>query len=116
MASITVTINDNTGGPYNLAQLFAGNTYLGKVTIAPVTPTRAQSQPNYISVQADPANSTNYLVLGDSKITATAGGKRLAAGNVDVMQGPGTVSLAERYIQASVNGVIANIEALGGKQ
>ncbi len=117
MANITVTFTAITSGPFNLATLFKGGTQTG-VTITPTTPTKPPSNPNYLSVQGDPANSTAFIVVGDSQITSAGapGGKRLAAGIVDVMQGPSTMPLAQRWITASANGAIANIEAYGGEQ
>jgi len=118
MANITVTINTPASGPFNLAQLFAGNTYSGAVTITPATPVKPPSKPNYLSVQADPANTTNFVVVGDAKITSAGApaGKRLAAGVIDVMQGPSTMPLAQRWVNGSAATVIVNIEAYGGEQ
>jgi hypothetical protein len=116
MPSISVTINTPASGPFQLSQLFAGSTYSGAVTIAPVSPRKTQSKPGYISVQSDPANTTNFAIVGDSTITPTAGGKRLAAGVLADYRGPDSPKLAELYINGSVATVIVNIEAWGGKQ
>jgi hypothetical protein len=116
MPSITVTINTPASGPFQLSKLFAGNNYAGAVTIAPASPNKTQSKPGFISVQGDPANTTNFAIVGDSTITPTAGGKRLAAGILASYQGPDTPRLAELFVNGSVATVIVNIEAWGGKQ
>jgi len=116
MPSITVTVNTPASGPFQLSKLFAGNTYAGAVTIAPASPNKTQSKPGYIGIQGDPANTTNFVIVGDSTITPTAGGKRLAVGVLATYDGPDTPRLAELYVNGSVAGVIANIEAWGGKQ
>ena len=116
MANITVTINTPASGPFNLAALFSGNNYSGAVTITPGTPVKPPSQPNYISVQSDPANGANFVIVGDKNITPTAGAKRLAAGAIDAVQAEGNLALAQRWINANVATVIANIEALAGAQ
>ena len=110
MPSITVTITTTASGPFQLSKLLDGNTYGGAVTVAPASPAKVPAKVNYLSVQSDPANGSNFAVVGDSSITTSAGGKRLAAGVTDVMQGPSTAKLAERYVQASTAGVIVNIE------
>lgn len=116
MPSISVTINTPASGPFALDKLFAGNTYLGAVTVAPVAPGTAQSKPGIMSIQADPGNSTNYVIVGDKNITSTTGGKRLNAGTIDTLSGPDCPRLVERFINGSAAGVIANIEVWGGKQ
>ena len=117
MANITVTFTAIASGPFNLAKLFAGGTQTG-VTITPTTPTKPPSKPNLLTVQADPGNGTAFIVVGDSQITSAGApaGKRLAAGVIDAMQGPSTMPLVQRWITASANGAIANIEAYGGEQ
>jgi hypothetical protein len=118
MASISVTINTPASGPFNLAKLFAGNTYAGAVTIAPVVPLVPQSKPNYVGIQADPSNGANFIYVGDAKMTPTnagAWGKKLAAGVVDAVQNVNE-ALAQRYVNASAATAIVNIEVLGGFQ
>jgi len=116
MPSITVTINTPASGPFQLSRLLAGDTYAGAVTIAPVTPLKAPRFPGYLSVQSDPANTTNFVIIGDSTITQTTGGKRLAQSVVDARWGPDTPPTSLVYIQGSAATVIANIEVWGGKQ
>jgi hypothetical protein len=118
MASISVTINTPAGGPFNLAQLFAGNTYAGAVTVNPATPLAPPSQPQVVTVQADPANGANFAYLGDRNIspTSSATGIKLAAGVQHVVQQKCNEVLAKRYINASAATVVVNIEALGGAQ
>lgn len=118
MPSITVTINTPASGPFQLSKLFAGNTYGGAVSIVPASPAAAPSKPGVMSIQSDSANSTNFAIVGDKNIVvaAASGGKRLAAGAIDTLQGPDCPRLAERFINGSVATVVINIEVWGGKQ
>lgn len=118
MPVITVTIITPASGPFELAQLFAGNTYSGAVSILPATPPTPPSKPNYLSVYGKQGNSANILV-GDQNLTpAVSGciGKQIAAGAADVMQGPGTTPLVGRFINAEDANDVALIEAYGGFQ
>lgn len=119
MPSITVTINTISSGPFELSQIFAGNNYSGALTIKPSTPPTPPSKPNYLSVQSDGSNAATNILVGDANLQPTVSGcigKKLSAGMTDVMQGPSTVPLVGRYINADVNGGIANIEVYGGFQ
>lgn len=118
MASIRVTINTPASGPFQVSKLFAGNTYSGAVTIAPVVPLQPQSKPLYMSIQADPGNTTNFIYVGDSKMTpvnAGAWGEALAAGVSTKVQDV-VEAIAQRYVNASAATAIVNIEVLGGFQ
>lgn len=116
MASITVTINDHTGGPFQLSELFAGNTYSSDVTIAPATPLQPQSKPSYIAIQADPANSMLLVYVGDKNVDPAVPqcGAKLAAGDSNVVQDC-VQSLTQRYVNGD-DGAVINIEVLGGFQ
>lgn len=114
--NITVTITTLASGPFQISKLLAGNNYAGAVTIAPATPANAPKFPDYISIQADPANSTNFVVVGDKNILSAGNpaGKRLAAGVSDVRQGPAVKQqLSQLFVQGSASGVIVNIEVYG---
>jgi hypothetical protein len=118
MASITVTINTPASGPFNVAQLFAGNQYGGAVTVVPATPLRPQSKPTYMSVQADPGNAALFAYVGDSNLTpkvAGATGTVLAAGASTVVQNV-EQAIAQRWVNASAATVKIGIEVLGGFQ
>ena len=118
MASISVTINTPASGPFNLAKLFAGNTYSGAVTISPATPLTPASKPRVVTVQADPGNGANFVYVGDKNIspTSSATGLKLAAGVQHVVQEVCDDVLAQRYINASAASVVVNVEVLGGFQ
>ena len=118
MASISVVINTATSGPFNVAQLFAGNTYSGAVTVPPATPLQPQSKPLYMSIQADPANGSELVYVGDENIapaTAGAAGQVLVAGATTQVQNV-EQAIAQRYVSASANGAVLHIEVLGGFQ
>lgn len=117
MPTISVTINTPASGPFNLAKLFAGNNYSGAVTILPATPITPPSKPDSLFIQADPANGSNYALVGDARLTpnTTLQGIRLAAGGSMSITNKAQ-SLAQRYINASAATVIINIEAEGGCQ
>lgn len=118
MASISVTMNTVASGPFNIGQLFAGDTYGGAVTIAPVVPLRPQSKPLFMSVQSDIANGAKQVYVGDRNISPAnvgAWGKALAAGfSADVQNVE--QSITQRYVSGSADGTIVNIEVLGGFQ
>ena len=118
MANISVTITTLASGPFNVAQLFAGNTYANAVSILPASPVKPPSKPNYLSVQADPANGGANVIVGDKNIlnTGTTAGKKLQAGTTDVQQGSSTPALAQRWVTADTSGAIVHIEASGGFQ
>lgn len=118
MANISVTITTLASGPFNVAQLFAGNTYSGAVSILPASPVKPPSKPNYLSVEADPANGGTNIIVGDKNIlyTGTTAGKKLQAGTTDVIQGPQCPALAQRWVTADTTGAIVHIEAGGGFQ
>lgn len=118
MASITVTINTPASGPFNVARLFAGFTYSGAVTIVPAAPLQPQSKPQYMSVQADPGNTTNFVYVGDKNLTPAVTGDTgtvLAAGASNVVQNV-VEAIAQRWVNASAATAKLNIEVLGGFQ
>ncbi len=118
MASISVTINTAANGPFNVGLLFAGNTYGGAVTVAPVTPLQPQSKPIYMSVQGDPGNGAKLVYVGDKNIApahAGAFGEVLAAGVSTKVQNV-VEAIAQRWVSASADGTVVNIEVLGGFQ
>lgn len=110
MPSLTVTITDATKGPFSLAKLFAGGTIQG-ATLKPTTPGKVPQKPQYISIQADPANTTNFIMVGDSTILTdnSSQGKRLANSAVDIISGACTPALSQRFVNG-VNNTIINIE------
>ena len=121
MAAITVTINPPASGPFQLSQLFGvrTNSYGGAVTVLGSTGgavyPHAAKIPTFLSIQGDPANSTNFVYWGDKNLTpavASNVSRKLAAGIIDEVETQ--ISLDEIYINASVAGVIANVIALGG--
>lgn len=122
MAAISVTINTPASGPFNVAQLFAGNTYSGAVTVAP---TKAQgivqppSEPDYFAIQADPANTSgHYILVGDKQTSPAetgAWGARLTPGTLLQVQAVKN-ALQQRWVNATNSGDVVNIEVLGGAQ
>lgn len=116
MASISVTINTPASGPFQLAELFAGNDYSGAVTIAPSAPLMPQSKPSYMAIQADEANSNLFVYVGDKNVDPAVPqcGAKIAAGDSNVIQNC-VQSLTQRYINGDATAV-ANIEVLGGFQ
>lgn len=117
MPTISVTINTPASGPFNLAQLFAGNNYSGAVTILPATPIKPPSKPDTLLIQADPGNGANYALVGDKNLTptTTCQGVRLAAGG-SIAKINRAQSLSQRYINGSAATVVINIDTEGGMQ
>jgi hypothetical protein len=124
MAVITVTITAIADGPFQLLKLFqaaASGASVPGVTITPsgsTPPETAPSKPGFLMIEADETNASNYLYTGDQNLPATGSSysRKLAAGDVDQREGGGTFPLAGVYINASADGVIANITATGGFQ
>jgi hypothetical protein len=117
MPCITVTINTPSGGPFQLSQLFAGNTYGGDVTIEPATPPQPPSKCTDLQVQGDPENASNLIYTGDQNLTpAVSGciGQSLPANQVQKFSGE--TPLVGVFINASAGTAKANIWANGGFQ
>lgn len=114
MASITVTIGDSTKGPFNLAALFATPAPAG-VTVAPTTPTKPSSRPSFVSVQADPGNTTKNVYVGDSQLLGgTNQGRVLTEGQTRQIEGMTPLWALNGYFVNGDNGAVINIEVLGG--
>ena len=69
MAYLTVTFTDATKGPYSLATLFAGGTITG-VTLTPAAPAKPPRIASQLTIQGDPANSTNLGYVGTDVLFA----------------------------------------------
>lgn len=116
MPCISVTITDITKGPFSLKQLFAGG--VTGATISPVAPPTPPKLPLFVSIEADEANTGgSFIYTGDANLpaTGTAYGRKLAPAAVDQRENVQT-PIAGVFINASANGLIANVNVYGGQQ
>lgn len=107
MPSCSITLD--TGAIYNALAVIRGTQTAG-VTIDHLRPGQVPNV-NRLVIQADPINGASVVAYGDGGI-ATDGstGKRLLAGDSDVLQAYPVIGLPALFFAVSANGTKVNLQ------
>jgi hypothetical protein len=107
MPSCSIVLS--TGAVYNLLSVIRGTQTVG-VTIDHLRPGQVPNV-NRLVVQADPDNGALVVAYGDGGI-ATDGstGKRLLAGDSDVLQAYPVIGLPATFLAVSASGTKVNLQ------